>query len=182
MLLKQEQIQGDLSRLGENPFIQEPAQKIAESFICSIYTSVKNFSNVDDARYFLFCQRSLKSEDLPPTSEALSHHIKRANFQALVWNRALVPFQNIPSPEGKGWRLDGGKLVPVLMTKSPVPTGIAELTTCRCTTSECRRNCSCKMNHLACTETCLCMADERCSNPMNDEVLCYDDSSDSETE
>lgn len=182
VLLKKEQIQRDLSCLGENPVIQEPVLKVAEAFICSIYTSAKSFLNADDARYFLFCQRSLKSEDLPPTSECLSHHIKRANFQAFVWNRALHPLQNSPSPEGNGWKLDDDKLVPVLMTKSPAPSGITELTTCRCTTSECTRNCSCRLSNLACTEACLCMADEGCSNPMNEELLSYDDSSDSETE
>ena len=36
MLLKQEQMHRDLSRLGENPSIQEQAQKVVESFICSI--------------------------------------------------------------------------------------------------------------------------------------------------
>ena len=98
VLLTIEQMQRDLCTLGQNPAIQEPVQKAAESFICFLYTSAKNFSNVDDTRYFLFCQRNLKSEDLPPTSECLSHHIKRANVQAFVWNRALVPLtKKIPS-------------------------------------------------------------------------------------
>ena len=90
-----------------------------------------------------------------------------------------MSLQNVPSPEGNGWKLDNDKLVPVLMTRPPDPSGINELTTCRCTTSECKRNCSCKMNNLACTGACLC--DEGCSNPMN-EYLFGDDSSESETE
>ena len=114
-----------LCTLGQNPAIHEPAQKAAKSFICSLYTSAKNFSNVDDARYFLFCQRNLKSEDLPPTSECLSHHIKRANFQAFDWNRALVPLQNLPSPDEHRWKLENGKLFPVLMTRSPAPEGMS---------------------------------------------------------
>ena len=182
VLLTKEQMQRDLCTLGQNPAIHEPAQKAAESFICSLYTSAKNFSNVDDARYFLFCQRNLKSEDLPPTSECLSHHIKRANFQAFVWNRALVPLQNIPSPDEHGWKLENGKLFPVLMTRSPAPEGMTELTTCRCTTSECKRSCSCRKSNLPCTEACLCMADEGCCNPLNEELLSDNDSSASDTE
>ena len=50
VLLTKEQMQRDLCTLGQNPAIQEPVQKAAESFICSLYTSAKNFSNVDDAR------------------------------------------------------------------------------------------------------------------------------------
>ena len=64
--------------------LSEAQQKVAEYFICSIYTFTQEFSNADDARYFLFCQQSLKSEELPSTSDSLSHHIKRANFLACV--------------------------------------------------------------------------------------------------
>ena len=83
LLLKNELIQQDLCKFGENPLIEEVEQKVAEYFICSIYTFTQEFSNADDARYFLFCQQSLKSEELPSTSDSLSHHIKRANFQSL---------------------------------------------------------------------------------------------------
>ena len=114
VLIKKNQIQGDLSRLGESSSLQDPVKEIAESFICSIYASGKSFANADEARCFLFCQKSLKSEDLPPTSECLCHHIERANFQAFVWNKALVSLQTVPSPEGNGWKLDNNKLVPVL--------------------------------------------------------------------
>ena len=182
VMLRNEQIQRDLSSLGGSPAIQDRVHEVDESFICSIYTSGKIFSSADDARYFLFCQRSAKSEELPPTSDCLSHHTKRANVQEFIWKRALVPLQNVPSAEGNGWKFENDKLVPVLMTKSPAPLGITELTKCRCTISECKRNCSCRENNLACTEACLCMADERCCNPLNKELLCYDDSSDSEAE
>ena len=86
--------------------LSEAQQKVAEYFICSIYTFTQEFSNADDARYFLFCQQSLKSEELPSTSDSLSHHIKRANFLACVWNRALDLFQNMPLPAGNGWKLE----------------------------------------------------------------------------
>ena len=182
ILLRKEELQRDISNLGESSVTEDPVLKVAESFICSVYSPGRNFSSADDARYFLFCQKSVKSEALPPTSDCLSHHIKRANFQAFIRKRALVPLQNIPSAEGNGWTLENGKLLPVLMTKSPAPSGITELTKCHCTTSECKRNCSCRMNNLACTEACLCMAEEGCSNPLNEELLVYDNSSDSEIE
>ena len=102
VMLRNEQIQRDLSSLGGSPAIQDRVHKVAESFVCSIYTSGKIFSSADDARYFLFCQRSAKSEELPPTSDCLSHHIKRAIFQAFIWKRALVPLQNVSSAEGNG--------------------------------------------------------------------------------
>ena len=124
----------------------------------------------------------MKSEDLPPTSDSLCQHVKRANYQAFIWNRALAPLQEIPSPEGKGWKLDNGDLVPVLMTKSPAPSGITELTRCRCTTSGCTRNCSCNSSNPACTEASLCIAVDKCCNPSNEEFVSSEESTDSESE
>ena len=54
------------------------------------------------------------------------------------------------------------------MTKSLAPIGITKLTTYRCTISESKQNCSCRVNNLARTEDCLCMADEGCCNPLNE--------------
>ena len=51
-------IQTNLSSLGENPVLQELVQSVAKSFICSVYISAKSFSSTDEARYFLFCQKS----------------------------------------------------------------------------------------------------------------------------
>lgn len=76
-----------------------------------------------------FCQKNQRSENLSPTFESLSYHIKRANFQTHTWNKALSPLQNLPSPEGFGWKLDDEQLLPVLMVNSPVLERIAELTT-----------------------------------------------------
>lgn len=180
LLSKCQEIHRDLCKLGESVPVPDPVGKIAETFVCSMYAPSKSHTSVDEARYFLFCQKSLKSEDLPPTSESLSHHIDRANFQAFVWSRALVPDQNVPSPDGNGWKIVGSRLLPVLMTKSPAPTSIVALTTCQCRSSECKRNCSSRVKGLPCTEACYCMAGDRCSNPANDQSS-YD-SSDSETE
>ena len=171
-VLTQKHIQCNLNRLGENSVLHDDVHKVAESFLCSLYTSAKSFSNANKARYFLFCQ---KSQELPPTPESLSYHIKRANYQACVWKRALVPLQNLPSPEGNGWQMKDGKLSPVLMTRNPAPRGIIELAKCGCTTSECKKNCSCKKSELPCTEACLCMADEGCCNPLNENLVYYDD-------
>ena len=132
--------------------------------------------------YFVKRVRRVKKQ-LPPTSKSLSHHSKRANYQACVWKRALVPLQNLPSPEGNGWQTEDGKLSPVLMARNPAPTGIIELAKCGCTTSECKKNCSCKKSELPCTEACLCMADKGCCNPLNENLVYYDDVySDSDTE
>ena len=179
---KDNEFKEQLSHFGEDPVVSNGSRHSSEAFICSLYHGGR-FTKADDVRYFLFCQKNKKSEELPPTCESLAHHIKRANFQTYIWNKALVAMQNLPSPDGHGWTMEGNSLVPVLMTKEHAPKSIVELTACRCKKSACTRNCSCKLSNLSCTDACLCMVDEECQNPMNDVVVCVsDDSSDSESE
>ena len=60
--------------------------------------------------------------------------------------------------------------------------GMTDLTTCWCTTSECKRSCPFKKSNFPCAKACLCMADEGCCNPLNKELLSGNDSSASNTD
>ena len=183
ILLKDNQFQKQLSHFGAGPAVSDELLVSSEAFICSLFNRGGRLTKADEVRYLLFCQKNKKNEELPLTSESLSHHIKRANFQAHIWNKALVAMQNLPSPDGRGWKMEGDNLVPVLMTKEHAPKNIVELTACRCKKSACRRNCSCKLSNLPYTDACLCMVDDECQNPMNDVTTCVSgDSSDSEGE
>ena len=99
---------------------------------------------------------------LPPTSDSLLQHMKRAIYQAYIWRHSLDAMQDLNSPEGHGWEKEEGVLKPVLMTKEPAPKSLLELTTCQYKKSECRTNCSCNNAGLSCTESCVCVEDERC--------------------
>ena len=134
-------------------------------------------------RYVMFCQKKQRSEVLPPTSDALTQHIKRANYQAYVWRNALTAMQQLPPPECNGWCIEGTILKPVLMTRDPAPRRLLELTTCQCRRSMCRANCSCSGTGLPCTESCLCMADEEaCQNPHRTPLYFDSDSEDSDND
>lgn len=105
----------------------------AEEFICKLY-NVGNLKSVDEAQHILFGKTS-KPEALPPTSDALHHHIKRAHYQSLVWNMATCPKPTLPSPADMGWRHEGNKLIPTLMTLDSIPSAYLETTTtCQCNT------------------------------------------------
>ena len=67
-----------------------------------------------------------------------------------------MAMQNLPSPDGRGWKMEGDNLVTALMIKEHAPKNIVELTACHGTKSACTRNCSCVSN-LPCTDACLCM-------------------------
>ena len=59
-----------------------------------------------------------QSHQLPPTRDALRQHVRRANFQAGVWQRSLYAKADVPSPDGHGWLVDEkGKLAIFWMFK-----------------------------------------------------------------
>ena len=156
-----------LATLGDDIPLTEGTVESCERFICSLSTNDRKAGNAADlARYWMFCQKHQKNESLPPTSDSLSHHINRANYQAYVWKKSLCKEPDLPSPEGNGWEKENGRLIPTLMSKDPAPTSLLELTICKCSRSACKRNdlCQCKANCILCTEACLCKNDENCQN------------------
>ena len=40
---------------------------------------------------------------LPPCRESLKMHVRRANYQALIWKKADQATPRIPGPDGLGW-------------------------------------------------------------------------------
>lgn len=158
--------QDSLSLLGEEQELSLITANKCEAYVCSLYTTSRKASTADELRYLMFCQKKQKNEMLPPTSDCLLQHLKRSNYQAFVWKHALHAMQDLQPPEGYGWVRDGELLLPLLITKAPAPESLLELTTCKCKTSACLRNCSCNITGLACTEGCYCMADDQaCKNP-----------------
>jgi len=176
--------QDSLGNVGQSPDVDDELTRRVEAFVCCLYSvSTRNPATTDEARYLLFCQKSRSNMLLPPTCDSLQQHIKRSNYQAYVWRNALTARQNLPSPDGHGWKLENDMLHPILMTKSAAPESILELTSCGCLKSSCTRNCSCSSNGLACTESCKCMAEENCHNPNKGTTTSQlDDSTDSDLE
>ena len=109
--------------LGQASEIEETAFNELEQFVCCMYGKPK-YSTVNKLRYHLFIQKYqptsgslLTSGDgidlslLPSCRDSLYMHIKRANYQTLLWNSAQERFPGIPEPIGHGWTTDDkGKL------------------------------------------------------------------------
>ena len=121
-------------------------------------------------------QRKGKNEALPPTSNSLRRHMKRANYQTFIWRSSLVAMQDLQSPVGHGWELEDDCLKPVYMTKDPARRSLIALTTCNCKRSQCQGNCSCYNSDLSCMKACLCMADETFKDPHTAGVQCGSES------
>ena len=81
---------------------------------------------MNEGRVLLF-SKTVKSKALPPTNDALELLIKRAHYQAFVWKQEACHVD-------MGWTTDceSGKLVPLLMTKDPIPTACKDIISCSC--------------------------------------------------
>lgn len=132
-IIKNNVHQESLACVGQSLEIDEETTKKIGALVCSLYTiSSRVQATADEARYLMFCQKAKSNMLLPPTSDSLQQHIKRANYQAYMWRKALVARQGLLSPDGHGWRVEDNALCPVLMTKLPAPASILELTNCQC--------------------------------------------------
>ena len=127
--------------VGQSPDVDSVTARKAEAFICGLYNVSNRIpTSADEACYVLFRQKAQSNLQLPPTSDSLLQHIKRANYQVYVWRKALVPRQDLPTPAGNGWTIQGNSLFPQLMTKPPAPESILELVNCQCSSLRARRN------------------------------------------
>jgi hypothetical protein len=114
--------------------------------------------SVNDARVLLF-SKTKTSEALPPTKDALELHIKRVHYQSLVWKQASCHEPILPNPDGMGWKREsecGSKLVPLVMTKEPIPNAWKEIISCSCKSGCTALSCGCKKQKLFCTSFCGC--------------------------
>ena len=79
--------------------------RLLECFCVVIYDKTSNLESVNQARKDLFCQKSRTMETIPPSQDALLQHCKRVAYQAAIWSTSDKAQQEIPSPEGHGWKL-----------------------------------------------------------------------------
>ena len=157
-----------LKHLGEENILEETVLQEAEEFVCKLYDPTTSLKCIQKLRSLLFRKVKRKLETLPPTKDALFLHIKRADYQTLVWKKAQQPAPQLPSVEYFGWYLpESGGLKAWLITTEPVSAACLALTSCGCPpTGRCceTRQCTCTRQALACTGACPCT--EYCRNPV----------------
>ena len=170
--------QDSLSLLGEEQELNVTTPGKCEAYVCSVYTASET-STANEPRFSP--QKKQRTKCFHPDvwlSDATSKVVKLPGIHVEAYH-ALEAMQDLESPEGHGWVRDRELLIPLLISKEP--ESLLELTTCKCKTSACWRNCSCNNTGLACSEGCYCMPDnEACKNPHG--LTCIIDSEESEEE
>lgn len=158
-----------LDGLGSDVQLENDVLDNTEDFVCKLYKHDTKCTTIHDLRCSMFRKCKTNLDMLPPTKDALVLHIKRAHFQALVWNRCLVPQQDLPSPTQFGWEVQNDLLQPTLASKPQISKTRVEVKVCHCTQKgdKCRtRRCMCVKNELRCTGACGCDV-SWCENPFN---------------
>ena len=103
-----------IENLGEDNF-GESDYKDIEKFFCILYGMPDEIS-IDKVRLKLLLKKK-KTDTLPPTSDTLYLHIKRAHYESLIWKKAYYPRPILPEPTNYGWKMTDIGLKPILMTK-----------------------------------------------------------------
>ena len=152
--------------LGSHFILVSQLMKLLEAFTCRLYGRHASMS-INDIRYQQFCARAVQSSQLPLTQDALLQHMLRANYQAAIWRRSLVPKPDIPSPHDFGWVVNESSISVKWMTVLPAPQALLAMISCHCTTGCKTQRCSCRGSSLQCTDVCGC--GPSCSNKEEEE-------------
>ena len=99
--------------------------------MCKIY-EVAEVDTCNKARVKLLCI-GRNQETLPSISDAATFHIMRSHHQAIAWNHVYSPYPDLPPVTEMGWMHLDGRLVPRLLSLSPIPKVCREITSCGCT-------------------------------------------------
>ena len=143
-----------MKMLGQEFTVTDELHSLCEKFLCRLYGKPK-LTSINEVRYELFKFQLQSSPSLPPTQDALRHHVQRSNFQAAVWRRALQP-QGQPSAHGHGGIIDGNAITIRWMSLPPAPSALMELIRCCCKTLCTSQRCKCLKNNLRCSDLCKC--------------------------
>ena len=174
------------SQVGRSAEVSEELIISLGEFVCLLYGDQAS-TCVDECRYQLFKSGKYSDDALPPNRYSLQQHIKRANLQALAWNRCLSAQLQLPPAAGNGWKLTDGQLELVWMTRPSAPESILEYVSCKCQTGCKTKRCSCLKSDLRCTDLCGCKEcnngqDEEYNLEETDELFSYFDECDPDTD
>ena len=111
---------------------------ILEAFTCLLYAHKESSTKINDLGYHLFCVKrgEIESHQLSPCMDCLVKHAQRANYQAAIWRRCLEQDPQVPSPVGKGWKIEKEEVAEQLvlhwMDGQLAPQAILDLLACNC--------------------------------------------------
>ena len=115
----------------------------------------------------MYCAKGgrIEPEELPPCRSSLKLHVTRANYQAGIWHRAILPCPDIPCPKSHGWEVSGSSIDVRWLGSKPTPEEVLELISCTCKRSCSTSDCSC----IAAVLKCMDMYTLQCKNIVSED-------------
>ena len=138
--------------------VSEESRLLLEQFVLLMYDRTSENTEVNEARKQLFTQKSITSENIPPSQAALKEHIKRTCYQANCWNQAPVLDPVMPDPSDWGWTKERTEWQPLWTTLPEASKSCHELIRCGCVKG-CTGRCKCAKAAIKCTDLCFCSRD-----------------------
>ena len=156
-----------IEHLGEHCPPEESVLADAEAFVCQLYNHGTDEVDIDEERAAAFRKVKKNLDSLPLTKDALHLHIRRANFQCMIWKKAKEPRPSLSSPEGNGWFYKEGVLKPKLINQEEVSASCLQLAFFGWSSSNSciNRRRTCVRMSLGCSKGCKC--GDACRNTRN---------------
>ncbi|KAK0052038.1 Pinin [Biomphalaria pfeifferi] len=131
---------------------------VLECFMTLLYDRGSNCHDVNSARKYMFTKTGRQIENIPPTSEALFQHCKRAIYQGgHIWSQAHERQPVLLDPSDWGWQFMDRQWQPFWTVLPQASLTCRELLKCACK-KECRsKRCKCNKAGLKCTALCSCV-------------------------
>lgn len=113
-----------------------------EKFVIFLYDKHSEAQSLDVCRMELFTKKNRSIENLPPTLNALSLHVRRCIYQGgFVWGQLTIGNVALPCPSQWGWTLEQEKWLPVWTTINNEKLRKEVLIICNC--KICGHKCKC---------------------------------------
>ena len=130
---------------------------VLERYVVLLYDKTSNLLDVNSARAHLFTKAGRQINNIPPTSEALLQHMKRAVYQGgHVWGQAEIAEPVLPKPGEWGWQFNDKTWQPVWSALDEASKACRELLKCACKKGCKNLRCRCAKAGLKCTALCKC--------------------------
>ena len=158
-----------MQMLGSNQKLDSVSIEKLEAFTCMLY-NCKETRSVDETRYkFCWIKELPDLHKLPPTSDALTLHLKRANNQAFESKQAFLRDHQFINPQGNGWKKINDTLE-IEWTRQPSgPEKTLDFINCKCKKTSCKNNvCNYQKSKLPCSGLCKCLLRE--NNEVNKDI------------
>ena len=126
-----------------------------------------NGESLDLLQHRRFCEKvatnkaCVQPSGLPPTSASALFHSMRVYYQVNEWK--IDDAAELQACDW-GWKIAGGRCIPVMSDKDPAPKILLDMIRCSCKFGCSSNRCSCRKNNLECSAACISCKGIGCTN------------------